>query len=85
MSLQKLQIHFCPPSINFTKGFIYALQSLHLIIGLLLKFAHGTGSPLGSSPNGLTIIANGIPDSFDCYEVLGILSVVNLSRDLSEL
>jgi len=64
---------------------MYALQSLHLMIGLLLKLAQGIASPLGSSPKGFTIIANGIPDSFACWAVLGMRSVVTLRRDLSEL
>lgn len=64
---------------------MYARQSLHLMIGLLLKLAHGMGSPLGNSPYGLTIIASGMPDSLACYAVLGMRSVVTLSSDLSEL
>lgn len=64
---------------------MYALQSLHLMIGLLLKLAQGMGSPLGNSPKGLTIIASGMPDSLYYYAVLGIRSVVTLRSDLSEL
>jgi hypothetical protein len=32
-------------------------------MGLVLKFAQGIGSPLGSSPYGFTIIASGIAES----------------------
>lgn len=64
---------------------MYARQSLHLIIGLLLKFTGGIGSPLGSSPYGLTMIASGMAESFAYYAVLGIRSVVTRSKDLSEL
>ena len=64
---------------------MYARQSLQRMIGLLSNFAQGIGSPLGSSPKGLTMIAKGIAVSLAIYAVLGIRSVVSLNNDLSEL